>query len=208
MSADLNLLMVRLRELARAHERLSKAVPDPATAIAVADTAFERVMMLLDDPDVATPLADLIPPARERVVTATDDFRAEFKERRSELIEIETTIMRRLGATQEDIERFYAAYERVHREPHKLPEGVDAIKQRLLEVHECTKREMAASRNLSRKEKKRRKRKLGQGITSAIFGTGVIVADTQLPVLFAFSYGLGGGALHQALRDIVGESGG
>ena len=27
-----------------------------------------------------------------------------------------------------------------------------------------------------------------------------------LPLLFAFSYGLGGGALHQAIRDIVGEA--
>lgn len=46
------------------------------------------------------------------------------------------------------------------------------------------------SRELGRWDKKRRKRKVAQSITSAIFGTAAIVADTQLPPLFAFSYGL------------------
>ena len=89
MAADLSLLMVHLRELARAHERLSRAVPDPPTAIAAADTALERVMTLLDDPSIAGPLGELIPAAHDRVVGAAGDFRAEFKERRSELIKIE-----------------------------------------------------------------------------------------------------------------------
>ena len=200
-------LMVRLRELARAHERLSRAVPNPAAAIATADAALERVMTLLDDPKVAGPLAELIPAARERAGGAAGDFRAEFGQRQSELVKIEATVARRLGITEEDIRRLYRVYERAYERRHQFPDGIDAIKRRLREVHESTKRGMAASRSMSRKEKKKRKRKLGQGVASALFGTGVIVANTQLPVLFAFSYGLGGGALHQALRDIVGEGG-
>ena len=206
MAADLNVLMDRLRELARAHDRLSRAVPDPPTAIAAADAALHRVMTLLDDPNIAGPLGELIPGAHDRVVGAADAFHAEFKERRSELIKIEATVTRRLGTTQEDIEHLYLAYERAYERRHEFPEGIDALKQRLVEVHESTKLEIATSRNMSRKDKKKRKRKLGQGIASAIFGTGVIAADTQMPLLFAFSYGLGGAALHQAFRDIVGES--
>ena len=107
MSADLNLLMVRLRELGRAHERLSRAVPDPVRAIATADRALQRVLTLLDDPNIAGPLGGLIADARDRVEGPAQDFHAEIKERRAELIKIETTITRRLGARQEDIERLY-----------------------------------------------------------------------------------------------------
>ena len=205
MAADLNLLMVRLRELGRAHQRLSRAVPDPARAITTADNALQRVLTLLDDPTIAGPLGELISGARDRVVGPAHDFHAEFKERRSELIKIETTITRRLGAKQEDIERLYRAYESGYERRHEFPDGIEAMKQRLVAVHEATKLHMAAARKMSRKDKKKRKRKLGQGVASAVFGTGIIAADSQLPPLFVFSYGLGGGALHQALRDIVGE---
>ena len=133
------------------------------------------------------------------------DFHAEFKERRAELIKIETTITRRLGARQKDIERLYRAYESGYQRRHEFPDGIEAMKQRLVAVHEATKLHLAAARKMSRKDKKKRKRKLGEGLASAVFGTGIIAADSQLPPLFVFSYGLGGGALHQALRDIVGE---
>ena len=205
MAADLDLLLVRLRELARAHDRLSRAVPDPATAAAVADAALSRVITLLDDPDVARPLVELIPAARERVLGASDEFHVEFRERRSEVLAIETNVTRRLGTTEDDIQRMYVSYERTREKRQAFPQGIEEIKRQLIEVHESTKAQIVVSRNLGRKEKKKRKRKLGQGVASAIFGTGVIVADSQLPVLFAFSYGLGGSALHQALRDIVGE---
>jgi len=205
MAADLNLLMVRLRELGRAHERLSRAVPDPVRAIARADHALLRVLTLLDDPNIAGPLGDLIADARDRVEGPPQDFHAEFKERRAELIKIETTITRRLGARQKDIERLYRAYESGYQRRHEFPDGIEAMKQRLVAVHEATKLHLAAARKMSRKDKKKRKRKLGEGLASAVFGTGIIAADSQLPPLFVFSYGLGGGALHQALRDIVGE---
>jgi hypothetical protein len=205
MAADLDLLLVRLRELARAHQRLSRAVPDPATAAVAADAALLRVITLLDDPDVAGPLSELIPPARERVLGAADEFHAEFKERRSEVVAVEAKVTRRLGTTEEDIQRMYLSYDRARERRQAFPEGIEGIKRQLIEVHESTKLQIVVTRNMSRKEKKKRKRKIGQGIASAIFGTGVIAADTQMPVLFAFSYGLGGAALHQALRDIVGE---
>jgi len=207
MADDLNLLMVRLRELARAHERVSRAAPDPPSAAAAADAALQRVLTLLDEPAIADPLQQLMPAARKRVVDAADDFHDEFEERRAELIEIVATVTRGLGMTKEDIESLYVGYQRAVKDGAEFPEGLEAIKEQLVRVHESTKREVVATRLLSRKDKKRRKRKLGQGVASAIFGTGVIVADTQLPVLFAFSYGLGGAALHQAVRDIVGQSG-
>jgi hypothetical protein len=137
--------------------------------------------------------------------------------------------MSRLHATKDDITQLFVSYERTREERVRVrdvearpggdankgerdegvrpafPQDVDALKVQLKDAHGSAKHRITASRAVGRKEKKRRKRRIAQGITSAIFGTGAIVADTKLPVLFAFSYGLGGSALHQALRDIVGE---
>ena len=205
MGADLDILLNALRELGRAHDRLSRAVPDSETAVAAADMALANVIALLDDPDVAGPLMELISGARERVVGPSEDFPLALRERRSELVPIEAKVTRRLGTTEDDIQRMYAEFERSLERRQVFSGGIDEIKQQLIKVHESTKAQVAVSRNMGRKEKKKRKRKLGQGIASAIFGTGVIAANSQLPPLFAFSYGLGGSALHQALRDIVGE---
>jgi len=205
VSAALDTLLNSLRDLARAHDRLSRAVPDPETAVAAVDAALANVVTLLDDPGVAGPLMELIAGARERAGGASGGSPLAFAERRPELVAIEAKLTRRLGTTEDDLHRMYAAFERSRERLEVFSGGIDDIKQQLIKVHESTKAQVADSRNMSRKEKKKRKRKLGQGIASAIFGTGVIAADSQLPLLFAFSYGLGGSALHQALRDIVGE---
>jgi len=206
MPRQLDLLLQALRDLTKARERLSRAVPDPATAESEADAALQRALALLDDPEITRALTELIPPARHRLLNSPDEFDTEFKARRSELIAIETKVMRRLGATEDDITQLYLSYQQTRAQREAFPQEVDALERRLVEVHSSKILQIIASRDLSRKKKKKRKRKIGQGITSAIFGTGVIVADAQLPLLFAFSYGLGGSALHQALRDIVGEA--
>ncbi len=206
MPQKLDLLFNRLRDLAKAYDRLSRAVPDPSTAERDADTALERVNALLGDPEIAKVMGELIRAGHHRVLSAPEEFDADLRAKRSEIIEIETKIMRRIGAKEVDISRLYLSYERSRSYRDQFPAEVDDLKQKLTEIHNATKEHISQSRELSRKEKKKRKRKIGQGVASAIFGTGVIVADTQLPLLFAFSYGLGGGALHQALRDIVGEA--
>lgn len=80
------------------------------------------------------------------------------------------------------------------------------LRQRLVVLYNASVQELRRSREESRKEKKRRKRKVGQGITSGVFGVGLIAADTQYPPLAPVSFGLGGAAIHQALRDLVGEA--
>jgi hypothetical protein len=114
--------------------------------------------------------------------------------------------MRQLGATADDVRHLYLCYESAREYRAAFPLEIDALKRHLVEVHSAATRQIASSRSLNRRQKKKRKRKIGQGIASAVFGTAAIVADIQLPLVFAFSYGLGGAALHQALRDLVGEA--
>jgi hypothetical protein len=202
---NIDLFLLRLRDLAKAHERLARGVPDVKSAEAVADNALKAVLKLLEDPEIDDLLNEFISAARNRLIEAPGDFDHELETRRSELVRAEASVMQRVGARKRDIEYLYVRYRDVQQFREKFPSDAAALRQCIVDLHQSTKVQLTESRTLARKEKKTRKRKLAQGITSAIFGTGVIAADTQLPLLFAFSYALGGSALHQALRDIVGE---
>jgi len=205
MEDPVDRLLGALRELARAHDRLSRGIPDPRRAEAAADAALGRVMALLDDPAVARALDSLLPPARDRAEAAPGQFAADLAARRMEMLPVEAAATRRAGVTGEDIERFYRMCEHGRWQPADFPDGVQALRRQLTEAHVNAKRRVSSSRTMRRKPKKKTKRKVAQGIASAVFGVAAIVANTQLPAVFAFSYGLGGAALHQALRDLVGE---
>ncbi len=197
-------LLLRLRDLRKAHNKLRRAVPDPRTAEVVADHALNQVIEALDDPELRAMIDEMIAAARKRVADASD-FDEELAARREELLKIEAELIRLAGATPGDIEALYEDFERNKHARANFVADVETIKQILTRVHEAAKERVAEARTSNRKRKKRRKRKVAQGIASAVFGTGAIAADTQLPVVFAFSYGLGGAALHQAMRDLIGE---
>ena len=205
MPDNIDLFLLRLRDLTKAHDRLSRGVPNIKSAEAVSDNALKEVLELLDSPEITEGLNELIPGARDRLIGAPRDFDHELEARRPELVHVEAAIVQRAGARKRDIEYFYNLYRDVQQDREQFLTDSTDLGQSIIDLHESTKMQLADSRRISRKEKKKRKRKLGQGIASAIFGAGIIAADTQFPLLFAFSYGLGGGALHQALRDIVGE---
>jgi len=88
----------------------------------------------------------------------------------------------------------------------EYPTTVEEIGELLGILHAEVVRQARESRPKEpRKVKKKRKRNLATAIASTCFGTAAIVGDSQFPPAFAFSYGVGGIALHQALRDIIGE---
>lgn len=198
-------LLHALREWTKAHDRLARAVPDPERAAAAADAAFEQVLSTLDEPRAGGLLNSLIPSARDRILADPQRFAAELEARRAEILAVEALMTKGAGGRLEDIERLYRLHARARRPPESFPDGADALKEDLKKIHGGAKQGVADSRPMGRKRKKKVKRKIAQGLTSALFGAAVIAANTQLPALFAFSYGLGGAALHQALRDFAGE---
>lgn len=124
--------------------------------------------------------------------------------RHKELLRTEVRLARQAGLRIEDMKFVYLQYSRTKEDVARFVPSVSVLQDRLVKAHEIITQEVAKSRSLPRTHKKKRKRNLGQGVASAVFGTVAIAANTQLPIVFAFSYGLGGGAIHQALRDLVG----
>jgi hypothetical protein len=204
LNDKLNLLLRQLRNLDKAYSKMIRAVPDPPTAERNADNALEAVLNLLEDPELGNLIEKHIPPARDQI--ATEAFDKELKSRHKEVTLVEIKLSQPFGLRRRDLQLMYEQYSKAKSEKARFVSSVDAIRQRLIKAHNAAKEEVAKSRELSRTGKKKRKRGVGQGIVSAVFGTVVIAANTQLPIVFAFSYGLGGGAIHQALRDIVGTN--
>lgn len=180
MQRELRNLVAQLQRLGRAHERLAKAVPDPASAAAAADQELERTLTLLREPAIRMALDELIPGGKESLSKELQGPPSKDN------LDAEVVLLRRLGLTLEDTERLSSAYQRSRSITAETIKDSEDLAQTVVKVHESVKIEIELSRTLPRKEKKKRKRQLAQGIASALFGSGVIVADIYAPLLFAF----------------------
>ena len=202
MSFKLKLLARDLKKLENAYNKLARGVPSPGAAESVADQALDRVLSRLLDDELVSTLDNLIREARESLAAKPD--KADKKSTQTAL-ELEAKILRDYGLRIEDVVEFYAVVEEVEHDHGKFVSDTEELRESLKSLHERYKAEIRRSREDPRKPKKKRKRKVLQGAASATVGTIVIVADTHFPPLFAFSYGLGGGALFQAIRDLIGD---
>lgn len=202
MNLKLSLLVKNLRQLEKAYDKLSRGIPDPITAAANADRVLTGVLTLLADRELTDSLNSLIAEARKTL--RSPDAGSNNTEERSRL-EQESKVLRASGLSQAEIAELYFTFQDVKGEQDKFVGSSEELRTHLESLHQKYKSEIAASREQPRKEKKRRKRKVLQGVISATIGTTAIVVDIQFPPLFAFSYGFGGGALHQAVRDFIGD---
>lgn len=202
MSFKLKLLARDLKKLESAYNKLARGIPNPRIAEGVADQALDRVLSRLLDDELASTLDRLILEARDSLAAKTDKTN---EKSRQTALELEAKILRDYGLRIEDVVEFYAVVEEVEHDHGKFVSNTKELCESLKSLHEHYKVEIRRSRENPRKEKKKRKRKVLQGAASATVGTIVIIADTHFPPLFAFSYGLGGGALFQAIRDLIGD---
>ena len=207
MDDNIASLLRRLRDLKKSYDKLQRAIPSPWVSERNADSALEAVLASLNDPSVQSLMEKYIDQARQHILDDIDAFQKEMRDRQQGLIALETKMAQPGGIRRKDLELVFAQYSKTKGDMERFVTDVSGLCDRLAAAHRAAKDELAKARELPRKKKKKRKRHLGQGIASAVFGAMAIVANTQLPILFAFSYGLGGGALHQALRDIIGSAG-
>ncbi len=207
MNNKLNTLLRQLRDLKKSYDKLNRAVPNPETAERNADNTLQAVLKSLDETEIKSLIDDHIGDARGQLLDNFEAFDKELTNQAKTLRSIEIKLAQPAIIRKRDYDMVFNQYLRSKKNISDFVSSVTDIRNRVVEVHEASKNSLSESRNLTRIEKKKRKRNISQGIASAVFGTAAIAANTQLPIVFAFSYGLGGGALHQAMRDIVGTAG-
>ncbi len=207
MYRKIRMLQQRLRRLDRAYRRLARSTPSPEQAAKNADKALAAVLELLSDPEVIAAMQQHIPPAREYMLVRAESFYARVLEQQAELIRLEARLLQEFKISSEKIREYAERYRRSPGNGRGYVADPSELIELLKMVHHSTKASLNEARRLSRKPKKQRKRRIRQGIASAVFGAVSIVANTQLAPVFIFSYALGGNALHQALRDLAANGG-
>lgn len=205
LSDSLKSLLQHLRKLEKAYgQMLQNSRPRARNPEQNADAALNSVLALLEDPVLAALIASQISQVRDQVNTI--QFDNDLKTRRDDVTHVEMRLSQPFGLKERDLELMYEQYSKAKDEKKEFVTDVSAIRDHLTKAHKAIKEQVASSKKLPRKKKKLRKQNIGQGVVSAVFGVAVIASNTQLPMVFHFSFGLGGAALHQSIRDIVGTA--
>jgi hypothetical protein len=202
--SKIELLLLRLKELKKWYNKLQGAKPDPQTAVWYADAALAEVLQSLSDPDVIAIIESNIPSARQQIQDAASTLHQDLITRQDELIELEIRLSRASGASRQDITLIYLKQIKTSPTLEGKATHVAELRESLKQLHEATKTAYAQSRDLPKTKKKQRKRNVGQGITSGVIGLILISSNGIYAPDFVVSYTLGGGAIHQAIRDLVG----
>ena len=122
--------------------------------------------------------------------------------------EVEISLSPYFGLKKKRVRKIFQSTEFIQPEHLKM-ESADDLVEKIDELHLALVQEIECARKIpERISKKKRKRKIGMGVTSLIFASGCAVANAySLPAFppMVASYFTALTALHQAFRDIVGE---
>lgn len=198
-------LISKPRRLQKAYDKLSKGVPNPRIAESNVDRALEEVISLLLSREIADNLDCLIIKARKELEINAEKFDALNTEQKQKLLLPELKVLRDHGFRQSEILILCSISQEVKHEREKFVSNSEELCIYLENLHKKYKSEIEASRKQPRKQKKRRKRKVLQGVVTTTLAVGAIIVDLEFLNVFPFSYELGAGALFQAIRDFIGD---
>ena len=168
-------LLKQICELNVAYERLLKANPNPVVAQNRADQAFEQIMLLLDNTEVAAQINQFL-----SVLSNTSQQRSEAAEylRRNlaAFIRTEIELTRPLPLRAKDIELVVDRFLKTTSEGTFLRDTSE-LRERLAIMHDLYSRKIAKSREQSRKAKKAIKAKSLSSVVEALSGVAVFAAN-------------------------------
>jgi len=197
MGNNINQIIRQLRRLLRAYDRFSRAVGGPEISESELDKEFEELCILIRK-YWSVSLDNFMQIARDKL--------KEGDEITEDILKKEALVLSELRVDESRLKWFYEVYQEIAKSSDKCPATSEELVYRLEELHDAAKKKITASRSLGRKNKKKRKRHVAKAIASSIIGVGAIVGNANLTPIMVWSYAFGLGALHQATRDLIGES--
>jgi hypothetical protein len=163
-------------------------------------------LLVLLERDWGRSLDDFMRTARKSLTEQLVE-RADRIEQAPQVLRSEASLLSELKIDLERLEWFYALYLEDAKMSDQFPATSAEFAARLRALHARTKERISSGRPLGRKKKKRRKREVARAVVSMVVGAGAFVTNTHMPAFMAWSYALGGSALHQAARDLAGQKG-
>jgi len=194
-----------LRKYKRACQRYIQGRPSPELAKGRLESAFTLLMDALDDDTIRQRLDIVIQAGLQSRATAASRIAHAVSEHDMNL-EMEMSFL--FGLKVRDVSESVQ-----FRKDEVIAmidiASVDELVTRIEDFHGALITETELARTIDiRSQKKRRKRNIGQAVTSILFGSGCAVLNTyalaQMPPMAA-SYGASMAAFHAAVRDLVGE---
>jgi len=206
MDPDIKLLLIVLEHWRQACGKLERAVPNPTSAETKLTTIGEKLQTLLRDEDVAGAIDKLIARTQPHAVADPDALRENLIAKQDAIVTTEVQAAKPLKLSHDEILQAVLLYLQTQPDPKYLVNSRELLAW-FLALQEAIVEQYGASRSLPRKQKKRRKRNIATGITLTAVGIGLIASNTSHDTIPAvYSYLLGGNALIQAIRDLIGEA--
>ncbi|MBE9100185.1 hypothetical protein [Vacuolonema iberomarrocanum] len=223
MEANLRVTLETLKQWEKAMIRLRNGGEDLGDRQAQVNRLSQQLITLLQHPKVATELNRLIDNARTLSPEEFDQLQTELEHPSRSLVESERRSLLPLMPSGREWERLLAEYRKMqatqdpdtppkpaNSEPSDslktLPTDTQMLVQQFSQMQATLVEHLEASREMSRKPKKRRKRRISLGILQTTVGIALLVGNTRVfqdhPNA---SYILGGNSLIQAMRDLMGE---
>ncbi|WP_421656464.1 hypothetical protein [Leptothermofonsia sp. ETS-13] len=204
MNSDIKVLLEAIRDWRKACKQLEAAIPNGKTAEMNAERAQSRVLSILQEDSISEVLEQFVQSHYSRIALQNEVNNLEGD--RDRIISIETRATQPLNLSRRDLNCIITSYLESNFE-EKLDPNHSNFAELFAQLHKSIIDQYRISRDLPRKQKKQWKRKVTIGVTFSAIGLGLIAGNTQLSTSFSiYSYLLGGNALLQAIRDLIGEA--
>ncbi|MEO1149094.1 MAG: hypothetical protein AAFY26_26415 [Cyanobacteria bacterium J06638_22] len=223
MEANLRVTLETLKQWEKAMIRLRNGGEDLGDRQVQVKHLSQQLIALLQHPEVATELNRLIDKARALSPEAFGQLQAELVNPARSLVESERRSLLPLMPSSREWELLMGEYRKMQVDPaidtppksadsasseslKALPTDTQVLIQQFSQMQATLLEQLEVSREMSRKPKKRRKRRISLGILQTTLGVALLVGNTRVfqdhPNA---SYILGGNSLIQAMRDLMGE---
>lgn len=203
MNKELTKSMIAIRDLKKAYVRFAEGKPNSRQAKKNANEAFYLMLNHLDQDINSINIDKLINEGRSNLLERPDEIWMDMEKRYDKLISVEIQLAKTLQLKRKEVEEMMNNFRQNRKDSEKYVSNFKELKQILIESHNQTMEEIVLLRDFPRKLKKNRKKNVRLGIINTVIGTGLIVANTQIPTMSTISYGLGGSTVLKGINDFL-----
>lgn len=203
--SDIYGLLVALKKWQKSIEQLKRKGKASHARSRQTENARREVLSHLSDPAVTQDIDELIQTAIASKTHLAENVRKTLIKDSESLVATELKTVTPLSVKRKDFEKLASHFLKTPDSDQPI-DSSDDLKTIFLKLSLVIPQEYRETTQLSRKQKKKRRRDLTLGTLQTALGIGLLAGNTQLDSFVAnSSYILGGNALMQAMHNLIGR---
>ncbi|MGF1523144.1 MAG: hypothetical protein ACFBSF_12585 [Leptolyngbyaceae cyanobacterium] len=211
MPSHISGLLLALKQWQKAVYRLGRKDKPSHPQAKQLDAAQAKVLTYLEADPVTEEIDELIQQAIAPNSTSPEELRTILVKHSQPLLAVELQTLHPLTFNPQDLEEIVYVFLRSSDEDKPVASSQE-LRNIFVQLSQIIPQEYQATKELSRKQKKRRRRDLTLGALHTALGIGLLAGNTQLDMISTdvsyianASYILGGNALLNAMKNIIGQ---